>query len=131
MGQATILLADDEPHITHVMGSRLERAGYHVLVASDGQQALALATEHTPDLVVTDLQMPFMSGIDLATALAEDDRTSDVPVIMLTARGYVLDPARLSQTNIRSVLSKPFAAKKVLSEIESVLGTADPERQAA
>ncbi|GIK20228.1 MAG: response regulator [Leptolyngbya sp. PLA2] len=131
MTPQTILLADDEAHITHVVGMKLRAAGYATVVARDGEEALTLALQHRPNLVITDLQMPYMSGIELATRLRSDERTSETPVLMLTARGYVLDEGELRATNIRAVLSKPFSARDILRRVEEVLGPAsesDPSR---
>ncbi len=122
MTQQTILLADDEAHITHVVGMKLRAAGYTTVVARDGEEALTLALKHRPDLVITDLQMPYMSGIELATQLRADERTAETPVLMLTARGYVLDESELRATNIRVVLSKPFSARDILRRVEEFLG---------
>ncbi|MCW5775103.1 MAG: response regulator [Phycisphaeraceae bacterium] len=124
MTPQTILLADDEAHITHVVGMKLRAAGYATVVARDGEEALTLALQHRPNLVITDLQMPYMSGIELATRLRSDERTCETPVLMLTARGYVLDQNELSATNIRAVLSKPFSARDILRRVEEVLGPA-------
>ena len=122
MTPRTILLADDEAHITHVVGLKLRAAGYATVVARDGEEALTLALQHRPDLVITDLQMPYMSGLELATRLRSDERTAETPVLMLTARGYILDENELSATNIRVVLSKPFSARDILRRVEEVFG---------
>ena len=119
-----ILLADDEPHITLVLARKLAASGYEVVCAEDGEEALDLARERVPALVVTDLQMPFMTGIELARRLKDDKPTSQTPVIMLTARGYVLDPADLGATNIRYVMSKPFSAREIVEKVVELLGGA-------
>lgn len=121
MGQTTILLADDEPHITCIVERKLRMAGFDVLTARDGEEAFELACLHRPALVVTDLQMPHMSGIELATRLRSEPATAATPVIMLTARGYVLDDAQLRQTRIVHVISKPFSARDLLRQIERLL----------
>lgn len=121
MNTITVLLADDEPHITHVVASKLRGAGMRVIVADDGEQALELALEHCPDIIVTDLQMPYLSGIELAHRLAQHEQTENIPLIMLTARGYVLGDGELEHTNIRHLMSKPFSARELL---ELVLGLA-------
>ncbi|MCA9298434.1 MAG: response regulator [Phycisphaerales bacterium] len=123
-----ILLADDEPHITAVVARRLEGAGFETRVVQDGEEALRVVPEYAPDLVITDLQMPCMSGLEMATKLFEAPETSSIPVIMLTGRGYVLDEAELATTNIRELMSKPFSARRILECVEKILG---PDRQAA
>lgn len=117
MATPTVLLADDEPHITHVVARKLRTAGIDVLTAEDGEEALELALTHVPQLVITDLQMPYISGIELAERLAADERTRHVPLIMLTARGYVLQPNEIEATNIRYMMSKPFSAREILEKV--------------
>ncbi len=118
---ALILLADDEPHITLVLSRKLQASGYDVITAEDGEDALEQALEASPALVITDLQMPYMSGIELARQLKTNDATSQTPVIMLTARGYVLDPSELASTNIRYIMSKPFSAREILDKVIELL----------
>src|SRR5262245_39891912 len=108
MTTPTILLADDEAHITCVMAQKLRSAGYGVVAARDGEEALELTLRTRPAIVITDLQMPRMSGLELAIRLRETEETASIPVIMLTARGYIMDPATTAKTNIRHVIGKPF-----------------------
>lgn len=124
---STIVVADDEAHITHVVTLKLTNAGYEVVVAHDGEEALELCFEHLPDLVITDLQMPYMTGLELAQKLKEDERTKVTPVLMLTARGYALDQDELDRTNIRTVMSKPFSPREVLELVSNLLA-GDMER---
>ena len=116
-----ILLADDEPHITLVLARKLRSSGFDVVTAEDGEEAFDCARETPPSLVVTDLQMPFMTGIDLARALKTHETTSEIPVIMLTARGYVLNPGELESTNIRYIMSKPFSAREIVEKVSELL----------
>lgn len=125
MNTITVLLADDEPHITHVVSSKLRGAGMRVIVADDGEQALELALEHRPDIIVTDLQMPYLSGIELAHRLALHERTAAIPLIMLTARGYVLNASEIEDTNIRHMMSKPFSARELLKLVLSLAANPD------
>lgn len=126
-----ILIADDEAHVTHIVGAKLRRAGFEVTVAGDGEEALRQALESAPDLLITDLQMPYLSGFEVAMRLKADARTAGVPVLLLTARGYVLDPAELALTNIRQVMAKPFSALSLLDAVQRTLGGGEAERQAA
>lgn len=126
-----ILIADDEAHVTHIVGAKLRRAGFEVTVAGDGEEALRQALESPPDLVITDLQMPYLSGFEVAMRLKADERTSGVPILLLTARGYVLDPAELALTNIRQVMAKPFSALSLLDAVQRTLGGGEAERKAA
>jgi len=117
-----ILVADDEVPITCVMARKLERAGYTVLVAHDGEEALATARRERPDLVITDLQMPYLNGLDLSIALKQDPGTAQTPVIMLTARGYLLTEEQIRSTNIRHMQSKPFSAREILDRVTQIFG---------
>lgn len=117
-----VLLADDEPLITCVVAQKLQAAGFRVNVARDGEEAFELAMKATPDLVVTDLQMPRMSGFELAQRLHATDSTKNVPVIMLTARGYIVEQNQISTTNIKHMMSKPFSPKEVLAKVNALLG---------
>ncbi len=122
MAQRRILLVDDEPHILQVLAIKLRNAGYEVTTANDGEEALETATSTIPDLVITDVQMPYMNGVELCRGLAADPRTQSLPVILLTARGYALDDSDVEIGNIRDVVSKPFSPRSVLLRIEQILG---------
>ena len=118
----TILIADDEAHILYIVEAKLTDAGYRVVVAQDGAQALALALEHRPSLAITDLNMPGTDGLAFSKALREDPRTADTPVIMLTGRGHTVPSEDLARTNIRHLESKPFSARLLLRRVNEVLG---------
>lgn len=122
----TIVLADDEAHITHVLRLKLEQRGYRILVAGDGEEAFGLVREHKPDVVITDLQMPVCSGYDLAKRMRADSWSRDIPVIMLTARGHTLSPEDIALTNIRHLLPKPFSAREVDALVLSLLADEPP-----
>src|SRR5690349_7010292 len=117
----TILVADDESHILHVVSLKLKNAGYRVLTARDGQEALEMAQQEKPDLLITDYHMPQLSGIELCRKLKQDPATTNIPAIMLTARGYSLEPADTEQSGILRMLSKPFSPRHLLATVEEVL----------
>ncbi|MFM9956552.1 MAG: response regulator [Phycisphaerales bacterium] len=125
-----ILVVDDEAHITHVVALKLTNAGYRVVTAGDGEEAFEVATSEKPDLVIADLQMPYMSGLELSKKMRRTPELSATPVLMLTARGYALDQSELGQTNIRAVLSKPFSPRDVLEKARVALGEAPPQSAA-
>lgn len=116
-----VLVVDDEAHITHVVALKLGNAGYQVLTAGDGEEAYEIAVAERPSLIITDLQMPYMSGLELAKKLRRNPDTSSTPVLMLTARGYALDQSELGQTNIKGVMSKPFSPRDVLQKANEAL----------
>ena len=121
MSEKTILVADDETHILHVVSLKLRNAGFRVLTARDGQEALEIAQMQHPDLLITDYHMPQLSGLELCQRLKQDARTSDIPAIMLTARGYHLEPRDTEQSGILRMLSKPFSPRHLLSTVNEVL----------
>jgi len=126
---STILVVDDEAHITHVLAMKLRNAGYRVVTAGDGEEGFELARQTRPDLIVTDMWMPYMTGAQLCEKLRSSPTTHDVPVLVLTARGHAFDPSDLEQPNVRAVLSKPFSPREVLLKIEEILQAADDNRQ--
>jgi two-component system phosphate regulon response regulator PhoB len=109
-------------HIVHVLTLKLRNAGFDVRTAGDGEEGSELATQDPPDLIITDLQMPYLNGLEMCAKLKKHPATASVPAIMLTARGHALAPADLATTNIRLVLSKPFSPRQVLEEVEKALG---------
>ena len=121
MSEKTILVADDESHILHVVSLKLRNAGFRVLTARDGQEALEMAQQQHPDLLITDYHMPQLSGLELCRRLKQDKLTSNIPAIMLTARGYHLEPHDTEQSGILRMLSKPFSPRHLLSTVNEVL----------
>jgi CheY-like chemotaxis protein len=119
--EKTILVADDETHILHVVSLKLRNAGFIVITARDGQEALEMAQQEKPDLIITDYHMPQLSGLELCQRLKQDPATSAIPAIMLTARGYQLDPADTEQSGILRMLSKPFSPRQLLTTVNEVL----------
>lgn len=132
---STILVIDDEVHITHVVSLKLRNAGHTVITASDGEEGFDAALTHKPSLIITDLQMPYLSGLELSKKLLEHRVTADIPVLILTARGYGLDPDDLVASNIVGMLSKPFSPREILEKVNAVLQDAlakdGPDRSAA
>jgi len=124
---ANILVIDDEPHIVHVVALKLRNAGHNVVTAGDGAEGFELATADDFDVIITDIQMPYLTGIELAKKLAGHKVAKDVPIIVLTARGYKLDNESLEDTSIRAILSKPFSPREVLGQVEEILNEGNKE----
>lgn len=122
MTEKTILVADDETHILHVVSLKLRNAGYRVVTARDGQEALELALQEKPDLLITDYHMPELSGLELCRRLKQEPTTCHMPAIMLTARGYHLEPHDTEESGILRMLSKPFSPRQLLATVDEVLG---------
>jgi DNA-binding response OmpR family regulator len=117
----TILVADDESHILNVVSLKLTNAGFTVFTAVDGQEALELATAQRPDLLITDYHMPQLSGLELCQRLRQNPATTGIPTIMLTARGYSLEPSDTEQNGIDRMLSKPFSPRQLLATVNEML----------
>ncbi len=118
----TILVVDDEPKIVQLARDYLEHAGFAVLVAYDGKTALAGARSAQPHLVVLDLGLPDMDGLDVARALRQ---ASNVPMIMLTARGEETDKLVGLELGADDYITKPFSPKELVARIRAVLRRAE------
>jgi len=116
-----VLVVDDEIHIVHVVAIKLRNNGYEVISAENGAEAFELACEEKPDIIVTDFQMPIMTGLELVEKLRQKEETKDIPVIMLTARSFAIEEATKSELGISGCLSKPFSPRELLRNIEDVL----------
>lgn len=121
MNGKVALVVDDEQHIVHVVALKLRNAGLEVVTASDGEQAYEIASKSPPDIVITDLQMPYMNGLELCQKLRANPATHHVPALMLTARGHAMSKEDLAGTNISEVLAKPFSPREVLARVEALL----------
>jgi two-component system alkaline phosphatase synthesis response regulator PhoP len=122
---ATILVVDDEPRIVQLVRDYLEHGGFTVLVASDGPSALRSARTARPDLVVLDLGLPGLDGLDVARALR---REGEVPIIMLTARTEESDKLVGLELGADDYLTKPFSPKELMARIRAVLRRAEGVR---
>jgi two-component system alkaline phosphatase synthesis response regulator PhoP len=115
---AKILVVDDEPPIIDVLRYNLQQAGYDVMVAWDGEQALALARSEKPDLIVLDLMLPKIDGIDVCRTLR---RESDIPIIMLTAKDEEIDRVLGLELGADDYVVKPFSVRELMARVKSVL----------
>ena len=131
MTPTTVLIADDETHILNVLAMKFRHSGLNVLSAMDGAEALRLARESLPDLIITDYQMPRMSGLELSSRLNSDPATSHIPVILLTARGFSIAETQTQAPNIRCVMSKPFSPREILARVLELLPAAASARAPA
>jgi DNA-binding response OmpR family regulator len=125
---ATVLVVDDEPQIVQIVRDYLQHGGFAVLVASDGPTALRTARTGRPDLVVLDLGLPGLNGIDVARALRKD---GDVPIIMLTARSDESDKLVGLELGADDYMTKPFSPKELVARIRTVLRRVQGSREAA
>lgn len=121
-----VLVAEDEHHDWLIYGKLLWYNGYDVLHAEDGDEGLRLAREHKPDLVLADLMLPGLNGIELCREIKHDPATSHIPVIMLTARRAAEYGSRATSVGCESFLEKPIGPVDVLHEVERMVGRAPP-----
>lgn len=121
MAEKKVLVVDDEIHIVHVVAIKLRNNGYDVISADNGAEGYELACSEKPDIIVTDFQMPVMTGLELVEKLRQQDDTKDIPVIMLTARSFAISKEQRDQLQISGCLSKPFSPRELLGNIEDVL----------
>lgn len=117
-----ILVADDEAHILHVVSMKLRNAGFTVLTAMDGEEALEVYLAERPDLLITDNQMPYLTGVELCRRIREQNGGQPLPVIMLTARGHDINPADIVTAGVSTVLAKPFSPRELLEKVNQMLG---------
>lgn len=120
-GPPRVLVVDDEAHIVHVVSLKLQNAGFEVFTAADGEEGLALATQVLPALIVTDYQMPYLSGMEMCMRLRDQESTAHIPALMLTARGFSIPQDQIDRTNIRVVLSKPFSPRDILAKVQQII----------
>ncbi len=113
----TILVVDDEPKITQLVRDYLERAGFHILVAYDGRKALSLAKTERPDMVVLDLGLPQLDGLDFTR---EFRKASNAPIIMLTARAEESDKLIGLELGADDYVTKPFSPKELVARVRVV-----------
>ena len=120
---ARILVVDDELPIVELLSYNLKRANYEVLIARDGEEALRVAREEQPDLVILDLMLPRLDGLEVCRALR---RERDVPIVMLTARDEEVDRVVGLELGADDYVVKPFSVRELLARVRNVLHRAAP-----
>ncbi len=115
-----ILIADDEVAILHVITIKLKKAGYTVVSASNGIEAYETAIKEQPDLIVTDYNMPGLSGLEVCCKLKHNILTKDIPTIMLTSHSFELSQDKLEKNGIVKCMDKPFSPRELLEEIDKL-----------
>jgi DNA-binding response OmpR family regulator len=122
---ARILVVDDEPAVSDLLAYNLRKAHYDVLVAADGRTALGLARDSQPDLILLDIMIPEMDGLDVCRELR---KTSNVPIIMITARGEEIDRVVGLELGADDYICKPFGVRELLARVKAVLRRAASEK---
>jgi two-component system phosphate regulon response regulator PhoB len=121
-----ILLVEDDPALGELVGFHLAREGFEVEHTADGDEALLLAREHAPDLVLLDWMIEGLSGLEVCRRLRRLDETRNVPIIMITARGEESDRVRGLETGADDYITKPFSPRELVARISAVLRRVRP-----
>ena len=122
-----ILIVDDEPNLRHTVGYNLRREGYEVVQVPDGETALTAAQSQPPDLVVLDLMLPGIDGLEVCRRLRQ---CSAVPILMLTARDTEIDRVVGLEVGADDYLAKPFSMRELMARVKAILRRADLDRAA-
>jgi two-component system alkaline phosphatase synthesis response regulator PhoP len=132
MKKGKILVVDDEVYIVHILDFSLGMEGYEVVTALNGEEALAKAAEHRPDLVVLDIMMPKMDGYETCRRLKSEELTRNIPVILLSAKGRNVDQKMGFEAGADDYITKPFSPRKLVERINVILNQqGDVPRQEA
>ena len=117
-----VLMCDDEAHILRAAQIKLTHAGYDVSTAADGQEAWEAILANPPDILVTDLQMPRMDGLELSRRVRETAATAHLPILMLTAKGFEMAHLEMAEKcGVLAVLPKPFSPRELVRYIDTIL----------
>ena len=117
----TILIIEDEPDISELIEYSLTQSGYNIIVSDNGEKGIEVTRKHSPDLILLDLMLPGINGIDVCRILKNDNDTSDVSIIMLTALGQEEDIIKGLETGADDYVTKPFSFPVLEARIQSVL----------
>jgi phosphate regulon transcriptional regulator PhoB len=128
---ARVLIVEDEPDIRDLLAFHLEREGYHVTRSRSGADALRQIRARPPDLILLDLMLPELGGLDVCRRLRQDPRTASVPIVMLTARGEEVDRILGLELGADDYIVKPFSPKEVVARVRAVLRRAGARDGAA
>ena len=121
-----ILIVEDEAALVAMLRYNLEREGFHVAEANDGEEAMLSVAENKPDLILLDWMLPHLSGIDLCRQLRRGSSTRDIPIIIVTARGEESDKIRGLNTGADDYVTKPFSPQELVARVRAVLRRARP-----
>lgn len=121
-----VMIVEDEASLVTLLRYNLEKEGYRVVEAMDGEEALTMVAEDQPDMMILDWMLPVMSGIEVCRQLRRKPRTRDLPVLMLTARGEEADRIRGLNTGADDYMSKPFSMPELLARVKALLRRSQP-----
>jgi two-component system phosphate regulon response regulator PhoB len=122
----TVLVIEDERDLVELISFNLEKEGYRVMTALDGTMGLETARSHAPDLIILDLMLPGLTGIEICKILKKNEKTARIPVIMLTAKGEEIDRVVGFEVGADDYMVKPFSNRELMLRIKAVLRRAEP-----
>ncbi|MCD6358383.1 MAG: response regulator [Dehalococcoidia bacterium] len=122
MNQKKILVVDDEPHVIRLLTFVLNKEGYDVSTAVNGEEAMAKICESKPDLMFLDVMMPRKNGHEVCREVKGDPDLSDIHIIMLTAKGQETDKEEALDSGANEFITKPFSPRKVVARVREILG---------
>ena len=117
----TVLICDDEAYILESVKYVVQKEGYTVITADDGEKALALAREHKPDVMFLDVEMPKKTGYEVSATLKAEPETRQIYIIMLTARGQAADEKKGYESQVNEYITKPFSPRKLVKRLHEIL----------
>src|SRR5579863_2402653 len=115
-----VLLADDDSHIRRILALKLEQAGYDVTTSRDGREALDAAREARPAVLITDCNMPELTGLELCRELEGHTSTAAIPTVVLTSHDFGIGPEQTRGTSIKQILGKPFSPRQLIALVQSL-----------
>lgn len=124
--KATVLLVDDDRHIATIMGYNLKKEGYNVVTCFDGSQVMSVVRKVSPDLILLDWVLPFLSGLDVLTLLRNDEEFKNIPVIMISAKNEEFDKVTGLQKGADDYIVKPFSFPELAARIKALLNRMRP-----
>ena len=124
--QPLVLVVEDEADLVTLLTYNLEREGFRVAVAYDGDEALLVAAEERPDIVLLDWMLPHRSGLEICRQLRRNQKTRQIPIIMLTARGEEADRVRGLDSGADDYITKPFSSAELIARLRAVLRRSQP-----
>ena len=117
----TILVIDDEQYLRELYEAELTQEGFNVLLAKDGFEGISLCEQNDPDLVIVDIRMPGMDGLEICKRVRRDDEISETPIIMLSAKGEEFDRVLGFELGADDYLAKPFSVRELMARIRAIL----------
>jgi DNA-binding response OmpR family regulator len=127
MADATVLVVDDDPVILKLLEVNFEMEGFAVLIARDGAEGIDVARNERPDIIVSDIMMPKASGLELVTALKSDPGTSDIPIILLSAKAQNADVRSGLDAGADDYVTKPFEPLDLVDRVNRLLDGRKPD----